>query len=655
MELCQIKGVGESTLKIFNSLGITNVNELICYYPYKYNIIKKSKELVDNQNVVVTGMCECTPNVYYISKSLNKMTFRLNDNSAIFKITIFNRAFLKPKISAGTSLTIIGKYNKKDNSITAIDIRFGVLDKTIVEPIYHTTYKMTSKKLNNFILNALTDNNVLDYIPFKYNQKYNFPDKMSAIKCIHMPSSGSLLKASIQKLKYEELFIFTFKINLLKRSNKMRGIIKDIPYDKVISFINTLPFKLTTDQQKSINNIYKDLTTNKKMNRLLQGDVGSGKTIVSFVTLYMNFLAGYQGALMAPTEVLASQHYQNIKQILPNLNISLLTGQTKAKEKKDILLHVKEGNIDILIGTHALLGDNVLFKNLGLVITDEQHRFGVNQRSYLNNKGLMPDILYMSATPIPRTYALTIYGDADISNIKTMPSGRKEVKTIIKNPKDIKDVLYMMLLEIKKKHQIYVISPLALESENSDLENTKNLEEKMNRAFNKVAKIGILHGKMKPKEKEDVMNKFKNNDIQILISTTVIEVGVDVKNATMIVIFDSYMFGLSTLHQLRGRVGRNSLDSYCILISDRETKRLKVLEKTSDGFKVSEEDFKLRGAGDLFGERQSGDMQFRIANIKKDYDLLLKAKEDSKEFVLNHKNEEEYKILYNLYKDSKLD
>ena len=655
MELNQIKGIGESTIKVLAGLRIEDAEQLICYYPYRYNIIKKSNELIDGENVVVTGICENVPSVYYISKKLNKMTLRINTGLLVSKVTIFNRAFLKSSISVGTELIVIGKYSQKDNSITASDIRLGKLERTIVEPVYHTNLKITSKKINKLIMSTISYCSALDYIPAVYNEKYNFPDKMTAIYCIHAPNDLSLLKASIRKLKYEELFIFMFKINLLKSTAKSGGVKKDIPYDKVINLINNLSFTLTDDQQKSINHIYDDLKSDKKMNRLIQGDVGSGKTIVSFISLYMNFLAGYQGTLMAPTEVLAQQHFQNIKQILSGLEIALLTGQTKAKEKSVILSKVQSGEIDILIGTHALLGDNVQFKNLGLVVTDEQHRFGVNQRSNLNNKGFRPDILYMSATPIPRTYALTIYGDMDISNIRTMPNGRKPVKTFIKSTSDITEVLYMMLNELKNKHQIYVISPLALESDDSNLEDIKTLEEKMTKAFGKVATIGTLHGKMRPKEKDEVMKKFKNNDIQILISTTVIEVGVDVPNATMIVIFDSYMFGLSTLHQLRGRVGRNSLDSYCILISDRETKRLKILEGTNDGFKISEEDFKLRGSGDLFGERQSGDMQFKLADIKRDYNILVRAKEDAEEFASTSLDTTEYKNIYNLYKQGKLD
>ena len=389
------------------------------------------------------------------------------------------------------------------------------------------------------------------------------------------------------------------------------------------------------------------------MNRLIQGDVGSGKTIVAIIALYINYLSGYQGALMAPTEVLATQHFENIKKYIKGANIEILSGSTKKSEKKKIVNRLQNKEIDILIGTHSLFSDDVIYNNLGLVITDEQHRFGVNQRASLKNKGITPDILYLSATPIPRTYALTIYGDMDISNIKTIPSGKKEIITILKKNSEIKDVLQMMLDEIKKKHQIYVIAPLAMESDNTDLEDVNALYEKMNKALGKVCKIGLMTGKMNSKDKDEVMDKFKNKEIDILVSTTVIEVGVDVKNATMIVIFDSFQFGLSTLHQLRGRVGRNDMQSYCILISDKEVSRLKIMTSTTDGFKISEEDFNIRGSGDLFGIKQSGDMAFKLANIKRDYQLFLKVKEDINNYVKNNNISDELKNILNKY--SKLD
>lgn len=652
MQLEDIKGIGKTTIKYLNELGIYNIQDLITYYPFRYEITQNTDihNLNDGDKVVIGGIVENVPTVIHFNRKLNKMSFHLNTGEFITNITIFNRAFLKDKLNVGHAVTIIGKYDQKHNSITASDIKFGHIEGTLIEPIYHSSFKINSSKISKIIKSVLDKVKPKDYIPDSLIRKYHFMDKQEAIKIAHNPKDKEKLKKALARLKYEELFMYMMKISYLKKSKKQSdGLSRNVSYEQVLEIIDCLPFKLTKDQFKSVKDIYDDLTSSNRMNRLLQGDVGSGKTIVSFIALYINYLAGYQGALMAPTEILASQHYQNFLKLFPNLNVVLLTGKLKAKEKKEAKALIESGKANIIIGTHALISEDVTYHNLGLVITDEQHRFGVAQRGNLKNKGLTPDILYMSATPIPRTYALTLYGDMDISSIRTMPSGRKPVKTYVKTNKEIKDVLYMMLDQIKAHHQIYVIAPLIEESDKIDLEDVYKLEEKMKRAFGKVCNVGIMHGKMTPKEKDEVMDEFKQNKIQILISTTVIEVGVDVANATMIVIFDSYRFGLSALHQLRGRVGRNDLDSYCILISDRETKRLEVLTKTNDGFKVSEEDFKLRGGGDIFGVRQSGDMNFKLADIKNDYELLLRTKEDSETFM---KSKEYDNPKYNFIKQT---
>lgn len=648
MELEKIKGIGQAKIKILNKLNIENVEDLLMHYPFRYDVIKKTDitNLQDEDKVIIDGIIETNPNVFYFSRKKDKTSFKLNTGDKLLNIVIFNRGFLKSKLLIGTTITVIGKYDKRNNNVVASEIRFERLqDKEEIEPVYHITNGITGKQINNIIKNI--DIDVLDYVPEYINDKYKLLSKKEAIKEIHFPTTINKLKQARTKLKYEELFLFMLKINYLKNKNHKEGLKKIIDYNKVQELINNLPFELTKDQLKSVEDIYNDMVDVKQMNRLLQGDVGSGKTIVSFISLYMNYLAGYQGSLMAPTEILAIQHYNNIKKILPDLNIELLTGKTKTKEKNEILKKLKNNEIDILIGTHSLISENVIYNNLGLVITDEQHRFGVNQRANLKNKGTNPDILYMSATPIPRTYALTIYGDMEVSNIKTMPSGRIEVKTLLKKDSEIKEVLELMYKELKNNHQVYVIAPLIESNEESEMENVYELEEKMNKAFGKLYKVGILHGKMSNKEKDEVMNDFKDNKIQILVSTTVIEVGIDVKNATVITIFDSYRFGLSALHQLRGRVGRSSLESYCILISSKETERLNVLTKTTDGFKISEEDFKLRGSGDLFGIRQSGDMNFKLADLKNDYNMLLKAKEDSDYFIKNYLNKIEYKHIKN--------
>ena len=656
MEIGTLKGIGPKTEKIFKNNGIMTTKDLISYYPFRYDVIKRSsiEELIQDDKIIIDGIVESKPSVFFFNKKMNKMSFKFNTGNYLMNVVIFNRGFLKNKIEPGVNLTIIGKLDKIHNTITASDIRFSKLpDIPVIEPIYHQIGGISSNQIRGYI-NSINTLEVEEYVPEYLKEKYKLISKFDAVINIHNPKSELDLKKAQAYLKYEELFLFMLKMNSLKRNKKNKlGLKRDVDKSLVMEFINKLPFKLTIDQMTTIDKIYEDLISINRMNRLVQGDVGSGKTIVAIIALYINYLSGYQGALMAPTEVLANQHFINLKNIFKdyNINIELLIGNLKASEKKSIYKKLEEKQIDIIIGTHALISEDVNYNNLGLVITDEQHRFGVNQRSNLKNKGITPDILYLSATPIPRTYALTIYGDMDVSSIKTMPSGRKEVITTLKSNNDIKYVLELMYKEIKNKHQIYVIAPLIEESDKIDLENVNKLEEKMTSAFGKVCKIGVMHGKMEKNEKDKVMEDFKNGDITILISTTVIEVGVDVKNATMIVIFDAYRFGLSQLHQLRGRVGRNNLQSYCVLISDKEAERLNIMTKTFDGFKISEEDFKLRGSGDLFGVRQSGDMNFTVADFKTDFNILLKAKEDTLELLETNKINE-YPNLVNLLNNS---
>lgn len=536
----------------------------------------------------------------------------------------------------------------------ASDIKLTPITKTVIEPVYHLNQgikRSNFKKLVDEILDNTVEikSNVPDYLI----EKYNFINKKEAVTNVHKPKDINSLKKADLHLIYEELFTFMLKVSYLKEKNARDGKfnIKSFDEDKVNNFISNLPFNLTVGQMQAVSDIKGDFLSKKKMNRLILGDVGSGKTIVSFIALYMNMLAGYQGVLMAPTEILAVQHFNNMKSLFGDkLNIQLLTSSTKKGERNKILQNLKNGETQVLIGTHSLLNDELVYNNLGLVITDEQHRFGVNQRQTLQEKGKDVDVLYMSATPIPRTLALTIYGDMDITEIRTKPGGRKEIITKIFKNSELKNVLEKMLDEIKAGHQIYVVAPL-IDDEEDEKMNVTSLKDKFDVAFNGMVPTGLLHGKMKPNQKDEVMNSFKNGDTKILISTTVIEVGVDVKNATMMVIFNAERFGLATLHQLRGRVGRNDMQSYCYLISDYDAERLKVLEHSNDGFYISEQDFKLRGGGDIFGIRQSGEQIFKIANLNRDYKILMQCKSDAEEF-LKSKNLDVYKeqkeILENL-------
>ena len=646
----KVKGVGSRTSMLLKKLNINTVDDLVTHYPYRYEFIKRSnlKEKCEDDKVIIDGKVEMIPILVRLKGNLNKMNFRLaTSTKEIVGVSIFNRAYLKNQLLVGTNITVFGKYEKNKNVILASEIRMGLLPKgEKIEAVYHGTVGLNSKAISGFINTALMEygNDLEDYIPKKLLEKYNFLNKKTALNIIHNPSTKEKLKEASIRLKYEELFVYMAKINYLKLKNKniKDGIEKDFDKEKLDKVIKSLPYELTVDQKLVLNEILEDLTSKRRMNRLLQGDVGSGKTIISIIAMVANYLSGYQSALMVPTEILATQHYETMKEILKdlNVNIALLTGSLP-KNKKDLIHEeLKLGKIDMVVGTHALIQEEVVYKNLGLVITDEQHRFGVLQRTSLQNKGITPDVLYMSATPIPRTYALTLYGDMDISTIRTLPKGRKPIKTYLKSYSEIKDVLKMMYEELLKNHQIYVIAPLIEESETLDLTTVNELKDKMNLAFGEKYNVGIIHGKLKQTEKDKIMEDFVNNKIQILISTTVIEVGVNVLNTTMIVIFDANRFGLSTLHQLRGRVGRSALESSCILISDYDSERLNVMTTTNDGFEISEEDFKIRGHGDLFGTKQSGDMTFKIADIKEDYKILLQAKKDSMEFLLNNKEEE---------------
>ncbi len=658
MKLEQLPKIGPKTINILNKININTVEDLLTYYPYRYNVIKFINIDEANENMIcyIKAKVLSVPKVAYIKKNFNRLDFIASNSNQDFKVTIFNRAYLKQSLTLDKEIVLIGKFSKLKNIFVANDIKYNMNEERI-EPIYHLTEGLKNSSLETMISNALKENISLnDYIPTYLSEKYHLLNKNEAIRKIHQPESPSDIKSSMLKLIYEELFIYMFKINYLKSINKVtKGLPKKFDETQIQEFLSSLNFELTKDQLTTIEDILKDMKENKRMNRLVLGDVGSGKTIVAFVAILANYFSGYQSTFMAPTEILAKQHFTSIKEYFKeyDINIALLTGNLTKKQKENIYNQISNGKIDIVIGTHALLNDNLNFQNLGLVITDEQHRFGVNQRNLLQNKGLNggADVLYLSATPIPRTYALTIYGDLDLSQIKTKPNIRKEIITKIASEQNIKEVLFKMYEELKLKHQIFVVSPLIEQNDELNINSVIELKEKLNKAFSNKVRIEILHGKLKQKEKDELMKEFQENKINILISTTVIEVGIDIPNASMMVIYNAERFGLATLHQLRGRVGRSNIQSYCYLVTNNSNnERLKVMEKSSDGFYIAEQDFKQRGQGDLFGVKQSGDMSFKIADLKRDFSILSQANIDAENFLVSKKYQE-YEYYNNIIKE----
>lgn len=652
MKLELIPKLGPKTINLLKKININTVEDLVTFYPFRYNLIKISNinDIKENELCYVKVKIISEPKIVYYKRNLNKLEFMVESNKCIFKVIIFNRFFLKKDLQVSKDILVMGKYDKRRKIFVANDISFDFTEK--IESVYHLTEGLKNKVLTDFIKSGLEIANINDNIPSYLSGKYNFVSKKSSLQKIHFPESIKDIKDSKLRLIYEELFEYMFKVNYLKKQNKVTTKIrKEFDINLINDFMANLNFKLTEDQENAINEILDEMKSEKRMNRIVIGDVGSGKTIVAIIAMLASFFSNYQSAYMVPTEILAKQHFNSIKEYfkLYNINVDIITGALSKKEKEKKYLELKEGKINVIIGTHALLNENIEFNNLGLIITDEQHRFGVMQRKKIQEKGNYnnTDVLYLSATPIPRTYALTLYGDLDISQIKSKPSIRKKVITKVYEEKEIKIVLMQMLKELKDNHQIFVVSPLIETNEENEINSVMKIKEKLSKAFKENVRIEILHGKLSNEKKDELMEEFIANKINILLSTTVIEVGVDVANATMMIIFDAERFGLATLHQLRGRVGRSDLQSYCYLIGNKNNARLKVMESSDDGFYISEMDFKQRGEGDLFGTKQSGETTFKIANIKRDIKILLQANIDSQEFI-KQKLYKEYTYYTNL-------
>lgn len=637
-------------LEILASMNITTLEDLIYQYPYRYEVIEEKYPTDEDEHLIIEATVISPVKIFFKGK-MSRMSFEVEDKYLQhFQVNIFNRHFLRQHLKLGTTITIIGKC--VNHRITASDIKIKPLqDISGIYPVYSLKEGITQKSFRQYVKKALSllNHEFDDFIPEKYRIQHHLIRKESALYCIHFPENKKDVQEALKYLKYEEFLKFQLTMQLMKQQRTQEmGIAKDFDVTQLQSLILSLPFALTKDQQTAIKEIVEDLKSPQMMYRFLQGDVGSGKTVVSSVALYANYLAGYQGALMAPTEILATQHYQTLSRFFENtdVRIELLTGSLSLKEKERVYQAIQSGKADIVVGTHALFQKKVVYHNLGFVITDEQHRFGVMQRKALKNKGQQVDFLIMSATPIPRTLAISMYGDMDVSTIKTMPQGRLPVKTQYIHSSSMKPILKHLKSYLAQGGQCYVICPLVEDSENLEAKSASQIAKAMQKYFQTQYNVGLLHGQMKEDEKEKVMNGFLNNTIQILVSTTVVEVGVDVKNANMMVIYNAERFGMSQLHQLRGRIGRGQEQAYCYLMSSSSSKeaieRLKYLEKSHDGFEISLYDLKLRGPGEVLGQRQSGLPTFLVADIMKDFPILSIARKDADEIIHDYIQNHEY-------------
>ena len=637
-----IKGVGPNRVKLLNKIGIFTLKDLITYYPRTYEDRSKPKNLYecqDGEEVFVRAIaCSRLSDIRLRGRTMQKLLIR--DETATAEAMWFNQSYLKSKFEQGKEYGFYGRVSKKYGKIELMSPQFDEGNSTKntgrIIPIYPLTYNLSQNNLRKIMENGIKEvyGNLEETLPNYILDEYKLEKINKAVKDIHFPESFNDFNTARTRLVFEELL--SVQLALLELKNRYMNEEKGIIFDKNVKIsdvINSLPFKLTGAQRRVLEEIEGDMESDKTMNRLLQGDVGSGKTVVAMCSAYKAVKSGYQAAIMAPTAILANQHLENFKNILEKFDIKmelLISGITK-KKKEDILQRLENGEIDIIIGTHALIEDNVKFKNLGLVVTDEQHRFGVKQRSKIASKGNNPDVLVMTATPIPRTLALILYGDLDISIIDELPPNRKKIETFAVNKNMTDRVNAFIKKQIDEGRQAYIVCPLVEENEEMDLKSVEKLYETYKTEVFPEYKVEYIHGKLKQKEKDEIMDRFKKGEIDILISTTVIEVGVDVPNSNIMVIENAERFGLAQLHQLRGRVGRGEYKSYCILKYEGKgetvRKRMKVMCDTNDGFIISEKDLELRGSGDFFGTMQHGLPEFKIANLFEDMKILKVAQE----------------------------
>ena len=640
--LTVLPGVGPKSAEKFTKLGIESLQDLLLYFPFRYEDFKSKNvlELEDGEKAVISGVVTTPANVQYYGYKRNRLRFTIKQGEVVLAVNFFNQPYLADKVEVGSTIAIFGKWDKAKASLTGMKILAQVEDD--LQPVYRVAQGISQASLVKVIKTAFDQSLELlleENLPQILLERYQLVERSQAVRAMHFPKDLTEYKQALRRVKFEELFYFQMQLQVLKCETKdvSQGLIIPWQADLLENKKATLPFELTVAQERSLNEILQDMKSPAHMNRLLQGDVGSGKTVVAGLAMYATYTAGLQSTLMVPTEILAEQHFDSLSQLFPELRIILLTGGMKPAERRQALEAIEVGQVDMIVGTHALIQESVIYHQLGLVIIDEQHRFGVGQRRILREKGNNPDVLMMTATPIPRTLAITAFGDMDVSIIDQMPAGRKPIITRWVKHEQLEVVLDWLIKELQRGAQVYVISPLIEESEALDLKNALALEEELKAYFGDKAQVALLHGKMKSEEKDTIMQDFKKGKIDILVSTTVIEVGVNVPNATVMLIMDADRFGLSQLHQLRGRVGRGDKQSYAVLVANPKTesgkKRMKIMTETTNGFVLAEEDLKMRGSGEIFGTRQSGLPEFQVADIVEDYPILEEARKVASQIV----------------------
>ncbi|WEV61391.1 ATP-dependent DNA helicase RecG [Streptococcaceae bacterium ESL0729] len=652
-----LKGVGPKALENYQKLGISTLEDLLFYFPFRYEDFsgKSALELMDGEKATVVGVVVTPVSSRYYGFKKNRLNFKIKQDELVISVSFFNQAYLAQKIEVGANLAIYGKWDARRAALSGIKLLAQIDNGR--EPVYRLKEGVKQGKLVSLIkqvmdLGAL--NLIEETLPAYLLEKYRLLPRSLAVFNMHFPEDDEAHRQALRRVKFEELFYFQLKMQALKYRDKKLTKGLSLPYDDklLLEKINQLPFDLTQAQERALDEICRDLRSNNHMNRLLQGDVGSGKTAVASLAMYAAHTAGFQSAMMVPTEILANQHLLSLKELFPELRVGLLTSGMKPADKREVLAGLVAGSVDMVVGTHALIQDGVEFKNLGLVITDEQHRFGVKQRKFLREKGENSDVLMMTATPIPRTLAITSYGDMDVSIIDELPKGRVPITTRWTRQEQFSQVLAWIKDELKKGAQVYFISPLIEESETLDLKNAQDLYQDLKDYFGDQAKIALLHGRMKAQEKDEIMTSFKAKEYDILVSTTVIEVGVNVPDATIMVIMNADRFGLSQLHQLRGRVGRGSKKSYAILVanpkSDQGKERMKIMTETNNGFVLAEADLRMRGSGEIFGLRQSGLPEFTVSDIVVDYNILEAARLEAEAIFEddNLRSNPQYRLLF---------